>query len=152
MDAIAVMAGLAACIAFWSLLTKSMKINGMPWWWRHLSAALWSPLALLGGSMLVGSLLGLTDTEGEPLGVAGALSGIAVLTPLLLPLWISWRAAKRKLSKPHVAEPQQEPEPKLEPDPEPKSEPDEQTPDLELARESAPEPTPEPEPALEPDE
>lgn len=48
--------------------------------------------------MLIGSLLGLTDSEGNPLGAAGAIGGIAVLMPLILPLGISWRGAKRKLA------------------------------------------------------
>ncbi|MDQ7735780.1 hypothetical protein QT231_24065 [Halomonas sp. SpR1] len=98
MDVLAGLAGVAACVAFWILLTKSMKINGMSGWWRHLSAAFWSPFAFLGGSMLIGSLLGLTDSEGNRLGAAGAIGGIAVLMPLIFPLGISWRGAKRKLA------------------------------------------------------
>lgn len=95
MDDLAFLFGLGLCIAFWLLLSKSMKINGMAWWWRHLSAALWSPLAMLGGLMLAGGLLGASDSEGEPFGIWGVVSGIATLSPLILPLGISWRAAKR---------------------------------------------------------
>lgn len=125
----AVMAGFILGIAAWIGIAHFMKRNGRPWWWRHLSGVTLAPVALIGGSMLVASLGGVTDQEGVPLGAGGALIGLVVLLPVIITLAVSWRAAKRaspEASKPSLQqEPQPEPEikPKPEPKPEPKSEP-----------------------------
>ncbi|MYL22521.1 hypothetical protein GLV89_01720 [Halomonas alkaliantarctica] len=113
MDGIAVVVGLILGIGAWAGIAHSMKRNGRPWWWRHLSGAVLAWLAMTGGSMLIASLGGVTDQEGEPLGAIGAFAGLVVLLPVILALGISWRAAKRQA--PLVSKPEQKQAPTPEP-------------------------------------
>jgi hypothetical protein len=96
MDVVAILAGFAFSITCWALLVRSMKINGRPLWWRHLAASLWSPLSFAGGSLLIGSLIGVTDAEGDSWGFSGVISALTVLIPVFIALGVSWGAAKRK--------------------------------------------------------
>lgn len=119
MDDFAALAGFILGIAAWIGIAHSMKRNGRPWWWRHLSGVTLAPVAVIGGSMLVASLGGVTDQEGVPLGAGGALIGLVVLLPVIIALFISWRAAKRK--GPMVSKPEPQPEPQSELKPKPAS-------------------------------
>ncbi|MCL7930451.1 hypothetical protein [Halomonas llamarensis] len=117
MDSIALVVGFILGVGTWVGIAHSMKRNSRPWWWRHLSGATLLPLAVVGGSMLVASLGGVTDQEGAPLGMGGAFAGLAVLLPVIIVLGISWRTAKRQapmVSKPEAPQ-EDQPEPKPKP-------------------------------------
>ncbi|SES09661.1 hypothetical protein SAMN04487958_10734 [Vreelandella subterranea] len=96
MEFVAILAGLAVMVICWVLLVKSMRINGRPMWWRHFASASFSPLTFAGGSLIVGSFLGVTDPDGETWGFAGVIAGLLVLLPVSITLGVSWGAAKRK--------------------------------------------------------
>lgn len=149
MEDLAIAAGLVLGVVCWWWLVRCMRINGRPWWWRHLAGLLLANFAMAGLSMLLASLLGVADESGEPLGAVGAFGGLVVALPMLIPLAVSWRAARRAPShelpaspEPTRAEPAREPGPKPEPMPmaEPEPEP------MPMA-EPEPKPIPAPEPA-----
>jgi|TARA_A100001518_G_scaffold309_1_gene274 hypothetical protein len=117
MDDIAIVAGFILGVGAWIGIAHSMKRNGRPWWWRHLSGATLAPLTVIGGSVLFASLGGVTDQEGVPLGAGGALAGLVVLLPTIIALAISWRTAKRQA--PTASEPKLQPETQAEPTPKP---------------------------------
>lgn len=121
MDDIAVVAGFILGVCAWIGIAHSMKRNGRPWWWRHLSGATLAPLAVIGGSMVVASLGGVTDQDGVPLGAGGAFGGLAVLLPVMIALGISCRSAKRQTAIVSKPEPQPEPQEKSKPKPTPTS-------------------------------
>lgn len=95
MDDISILVGLIAGIATWFWLARCMKINGRPWWLRHLTGASLFIFPTIGLSMFFAGVLGVTDDDGVPLGWSGAVMGLVVSLPMLIPLWISWRKSKR---------------------------------------------------------
>jgi hypothetical protein len=121
MEDFAVIAGLILGAATWWALAHSMKINGRPWWWRHLAGSSLAPFTIVGASLLLASITGVTDQDGEPLGGGGFLGGLAVTLPAVLALVVSWRAAKQHHGAAPKAEPA--PAPKAEPTPPPKAKP-----------------------------
>lgn len=96
MEFVAILAGLAAMVTCWVLLVKTMKINGRALWWRHFAAASWSPFTFTGTAILLGSLLGVTDEQGDSWGFGGVISGLMVLIPVIIAMSVSRGAAKRK--------------------------------------------------------
>lgn len=134
MEYVAILAGLATMVTCWVLLVKSMRINGRPMWWRHFAAASWSPFTLTGAALLVGSLLGVTDEQGNSWGFGGIISGLVVLIPVIVAMSVSRGAAKRKQLNSQAADnhpqsapaaPRPEPSPSSKPkaNPNPKSKP-----------------------------
>ena len=119
MEDFAIAAGLVLGVACWWWLVRCMRINGRPWWWRHLAGLLLANFAMAGLSMLLASLLGVADENGEPLGGVGAFGGLVVALPMLIQLAVSWRAARRTPAQelPARAEPEPEPEPAPRPEP-----------------------------------
>lgn len=96
MDDISILVGLIAGITTWFWLARCMKINGRPWWLRHLTGASLFIFPTIGLSMFFAGVLGATDDEGVPLGWSGAVMGLVVSLPMLIPLWMSWRKSKRR--------------------------------------------------------
>jgi hypothetical protein len=111
MDDIAIIAGLISGPLCWWAMAHSMKRNGRPWWWRHLAGALLAALAVVGVSMLLASIGGVSNDDGEPLGAGGAVMGLVVLLPIIIALVMSWRPSKRLPSSTPGPEPSQATEP-----------------------------------------
>lgn len=100
-----------------------MKINGRPWWWRHLAGSSLAPFTIVGASLLLASITGVTDQDGEPLGGGGFLGGLAVTLPAVVALVVSWRAAERRQGPAPAPKAKPAPAPKAKPAPAPKAEP-----------------------------
>lgn len=96
MEGLATLLALAVLPATWWALARFMKINGRPWWWRHIVGVTLAPMAAAGVSLILGSLVGVTDENGEPLGLAVAIGGLLIGSPAFITLAISWRAARQK--------------------------------------------------------
>jgi len=96
MDDLSVLVGLGTGIASWFWLVRCMRVNGRPWWLRHLVGASLFIFPATGLSLFFAGILGVTDEEGESFGWSGAAMGLVVSLPMLIPLWLSWRKSKRQ--------------------------------------------------------
>lgn len=110
MEDLAIGVGLVLGVVCWWWLVRCMRINGRPWWRRHLAGLLLANFAMAGLSMLLASLLGGADESGELLGAVGVVGGLAVAMPMLIPLAVSWRAARRAPAAVPEAAPTAKPE------------------------------------------
>lgn len=113
MDNFSIFAGLGIGIASWFWLVHCMKINGRPWWLRHFTGASLFIFPTIGLSLFFAGILGVTDEDGVPIGWSGAVMGLVVSLPMLIPLWLSWRKSKRQNTSHRITNetPQLAPEP-----------------------------------------
>lgn len=82
----------------WWALVRCMRINGRPWWWRHVAGLVLMPFAIVGTAYFLFALFGAKwNSSGEPLGVTGGIFGLLVATFMFAPLVLSWKAARGKL-------------------------------------------------------
>lgn len=96
MDDFSILAGLGIGIASWFWLVRCMRVNGRPWWLRHLVGASLFIFPTIGLSLFFAGILGVTNEDGEPFGWSGAAMGLVVSLPMLIPLWLSWRKSNRQ--------------------------------------------------------
>ncbi|MCE8023657.1 BRCT domain-containing protein [Billgrantia aerodenitrificans] len=117
MENLVTIGGLSLGVAGWWALARSMKTNGRPWWWRHTAGFLLFPFAMLGAGMMLGGLLGVPWQEGETSRSAEIFGGLLFALPVLLILWVSRRAAKRRLATAELPPPSSQPAPPATPAP-----------------------------------
>jgi hypothetical protein len=97
MEDFAIAAGLVLGAACWWGVVRCMRINGRPWWRRHLVGLTLAPFGIAGFMYLFSALAGSEwEASGEPLGLAGAVGGLMVALPMLIPLAVSWRETRRR--------------------------------------------------------
>jgi|GEM_PF-3150776 len=94
MDLVAVLLSFGGAIYGWRALAKSMRINGRPWWARHLAGLTLGWFAL-GGLLLMLDGMGFALGETESLGATGIIAGMLLVGPLGIALYVSLKASRK---------------------------------------------------------
>lgn len=97
-DAAAILS-LAAAVAGWWSLARSMKLNGRPWWWRHLAGATAGLSTLFAAMFLLEGLGFQVSPDASLSGVASFLYATVMLAPLVVSLVMSRKSRTGRKSK-----------------------------------------------------